>query len=56
MCEVQREVEAKRKEVQLVDLHEYEPLILVTLEEFFLLDLFKKVTINMTSGFELEDE
>jgi len=46
----------KRHEVQPVDLLEEEPLVPVTLEEFFPMDFFKKVTVNMASYSELEDE
>lgn len=37
----------KKYEVQPVDLLEHEPLVPVTLEEFFSRDLFKKVVVNM---------
>ena len=46
----------KRHEVQPVDLLEEEPLVPVTLEEFFPMDFFKKVTVNMASYSELEVE
>jgi len=35
---------------------EQAPLILVTLEEFFIRDFFRKVVVNMVSCSELEDE
>ena len=35
---------------------EQEPLIPITLEEFFPRDFFRKVAINMVSCSELEDE
>jgi len=35
---------------------EHKPLVPVMLEEFFAMDFFNKVTINMTSHIELEDE
>ena len=38
-----------------MDLLEQEPLVLVTLEEFFLVGFFNKFTINMTLSTELED-
>jgi len=46
----------KRHENQPIDPLEQEPLIPVTLEEFFLVDFFDKVTAKMTSCFELKEE
>jgi len=46
----------KKHEVQLLDLLEQEPLIPVTLDEFFPRDFFRKVAVNMVSCSELEDE
>jgi len=46
----------KKHEVKLVDLIEQKPLILVTLEEFFQREFFRKVSVNMVLCFELEDE
>ena len=44
----------KKQDVQPIDLLEQEPLSPVMLEEFFL--MVDKVTVNMTSCTELEDE
>jgi len=46
----------RKHEVQPVDLLEQEPLLPVTLEEFFPRDFFRKVTVNMVLCSELEDE
>jgi len=46
----------KRHEILPIDLLEQEPLVLVTLEEFFPTGFFEKVTVNMTSCSELEEE
>jgi len=46
----------RRQKIQPINLPEQEPLIPVTLEEFFPMDFFDKVTINMTSCYEMEDE
>jgi len=46
----------RKHEVQPVDLLEQEPLLPVTLEEFFPKDFFRKVAVNMVSSSELEDE
>ena len=45
----------RQHEVQPVDLLEQEPLLPVTLEEFFPRDFFRKVAVNMVSCSELED-
>ena len=45
----------RKHEVQPVDLLEQEPLLPVTLEEFFPRDFFRKVAVNMVSCSELED-
>jgi len=47
---------SKRHEVQPIDLLEQEPLIPITLEEFFPVRFFEKITVNMTSCYELENE
>jgi len=39
-----------------IDLLEQEPLVPVTLEEFFLISFFGKVTFNTTSCSELEED
>jgi len=44
------------QEIQPIDLLEQELLLLITLEEFFPNGFFKKVTVNMTSCYELEDK
>jgi len=46
----------KSREIQPIGLLEQEPLVPVTLEEFFPAGFFEKVTINMTSCYEMEDE
>ena len=46
----------KRQEIQPVDLLEQEPLIPVTLKDFFTVDFFNKVIVNMTSCYEMEDD
>ena len=46
----------RKHKVQPVDLLEQEPLLPVTLEEFFPRDFFKKVAVNMASCSELEDK
>jgi len=46
----------KKHEAEPVDLLEQEPLLPVTLEEFFSKDFFRKVVVNMVSCSELEDE
>jgi len=45
-----------RQEIQPIDLLKQEPLVPVTLEEFFHVDFFDKDTINKTSCYEMEDE
>jgi len=46
----------KRQEIQPINLLEQEPLVPVTLKEFFPVDFFDKVTVNMTSCYEMKDE
>jgi len=46
----------KRREILPIDLLEQKPLVPVTLEEFFPIGFFEKVTVNMTSCSELEEE
>jgi len=46
----------KGQEIRPIDLLEQEPLVPVTFEEFFPAGFFEKVTINMTSYYEMEDE
>jgi len=46
----------KRHEILPIDLLEQEPLVPVTLEEFFPIGFFEKITVNMTSCSELEEE
>jgi len=46
----------RKHEAQPVDMLEQEPLLPVTLEEFFPRDFFRKVAINMVSCSGLEDE
>ena len=46
----------KGYEILPIDLLEQEPLIPVTLQEFFPTGFFEKVTVNMTSCSELEEE
>jgi len=46
----------KRQEIQPIDLLEQEPLVPITLEEFFPAGFFEKGTVNMTSWYEMEDE
>jgi len=45
-----------RNEILPIDLLEQEPLVPVTLKEFFPIGFFEKVTVNMTSCSELEEE
>ena len=46
----------KRQEIQPVHLFEQKPLVPAVLEEFFLVDFFDKVIINMTACYEMEDQ
>ena len=46
----------KRHEILPIDLLKQEPLVPVTLEKFFPTGFFEKVTVNMTSCSELEEE
>ena len=46
----------KKQDIQPIDLLEQETLTPVTLEEFFPVGFFDKVTVNMTSYTELEDK
>jgi len=46
----------RRHEVQLVNLLGQEPLVPITLEEFFPRDFLKKVAVNMASCSMLEGE
>jgi len=46
----------RKHEVHPIDLLEEEPLLPVTVEEFFLKDLFRQVAVNMVSCSELKDE
>jgi len=46
----------RKQEAQPIDLMEQEPLIPVTLEEFFPRNFFRKLAVNMVSCSELEDE
>jgi len=46
----------KRQEIQPINLLEQEPLVPVTLEEFFPTGFFEKVAVNMTSCYETEEE
>ena len=46
---------SKKQEVQPVDLLEQEPLVPITLQEFFPVRFFEKITVNMTSCYELEN-
>jgi len=46
----------KREEIQPNDVLKQEPLVPVTLEEFFPTGFFEKFTINMTSCYKMEDE
>ena len=46
----------QRQEILPIYLLEQEPLIPITLEEFFPTGFFEKVTVNMTSCSELEEE
>jgi len=46
----------KRQETQPINLLEQQSLVPVTLEEFFPTRFFEKVTVNMTSYYEMEDE
>jgi len=46
----------ERQEIQPADLLEQELLVHVTLEEFFPIGFFDKVTVNMISCYEMEDE
>jgi len=47
---------SKRQEVQPIDLLEQKPLVPITLKEFFPVRFFEKITVNMTSCYELENE
>jgi len=46
----------KRQKIQPIDLLEQKPLGPVTLKEFFPMDFFYKVTANMTSCYEMEED
>jgi len=46
----------KKQDIQPIDLLGQKPLIPVTLEEFFTVEFFDKVTINMISYTKLEDK
>jgi len=46
----------KRQEIQHINLLDQELLVPVTLKEFFPVDFFDKVTVNMTSCYDMEDE
>jgi len=44
----------KRYKIQPIELLEQEPLVSITLEEFFPVEFFDKVTVNMTSCYKME--
>jgi len=46
----------KRHEIQPINLLTQEPLVPVTLEKFFPIGFLEKVTVSMTSCYELEEE